>query len=378
MTMLPCQQFYDVLVERGITFFTGVPDSFLKNFLACIEDNAEYGKHIVTANEGSAVALAAGYHLATGKIAAVYMQNSGQGNATNPLTSLADKVVYGIPILLLVGWRGEPGEKDEPQHIKDGQITLRLLEVLGIPYEVLPHDEKAAEKSIEKAIAMMKSISSPYALVVRNSTFEQYIPARSETKPQYELSREIALKYVVDALDDRDVVVSTTGKLSRELFEYREALRHGHERDFLTVGSMGHASQIALGIALQKPERMVYCLDGDGALIMHMGHAATIGTMQPKNFKHIIFNNGAHDSVGGQQTAAFNIDIPSIAKACGYLTAWRAKTANEIKEKMGLIKSLDGPALMEIRVAKGARKDLGRPRSTPIENKKAFMEFLSE
>jgi len=375
--MINCEEFYNLLKEKGVDFFTGVPDSLLKDFNAYIMDNAALENHIITANEGNSIAFAAGYYLATGKIGLVYMQNAGQGNAVNPLTSLADPDVYSIPMLLLIGWRGEPGKKDEPQHVKQGKVTLGLLDTLGIEYEILPDDIEDAKKSIEKAITIAKERSAPYALVVRKGTFEPY-ELKNKIQTSYELNREGAIKLVTDQLDARDVVISTTGKTSRELFEYREELGHDHSRDFLTVGSMGHSSQIALGIALSKPNRQVYCFDGDGAVIMHMGALAIIGSQSPKNFKHIVLNNGAHDSVGGQPTAGFDIDIPAIAKACGYKEAWTAEKTEEIKEKTKLLKGSEGPALLEIKINKGARKDLGRPTTTPIENKKAFMDNLKE
>ncbi len=375
--MINCKELYNLLTSNGIDFFTGVPDSLLKDFCAYVTDNCDSKKNIITANEGGAIALASGYHLATGKIGLVYMQNSGEGNAVNPLTSLADPEVYSIPLLMLIGWRGEPGKKDEPQHIKQGKVTLPLLETLGIPFEVLPDSLENAQKSLQKAIASIKEKNMPYALVIRKGTFEPY-KSNSTVTTNFALDRENALKLVVDQLDEKDIIVSTTGKTSRELFEYRELLKQDHNKEFLTVGSMGHSSQIALGIALQKPQRQVYCFDGDGAVIMHMGSLAIIAQLKPANFKHIIFNNGVHDSVGGQPTAGFNIDIPGIAKANGYALTLKAETAEEIIQGMKSMKDAQGPVLLEIKVNKGSRKDLGRPTTTPIENKNAFMQFLKE
>ncbi len=371
--MINCKAFYGCLVKNGIDFFTGVPDSLLKDFNAYIMDNAERQKHIIAANEGNAIALAAGHYLATGKFGLVYMQNSGLGNAINPLTSLADKEVYSIPMLLLIGWRAEPGVKDEPQHVKMGKITLGLLETLKIHYTVLNDNY---EEIIKNAVTHMKNEKSPYAIVVKKGVFEEY-KLQNKKHTNYELNREEAIKIIVPLLNENDIVVSTTGKASRELFELREATGQGHEKDFLTVGSMGHSSSIALGIALEKPDRIVYCFDGDGAVIMHMGALSIIGQFKPKNFKHIIFNNFAHDSVGGQPTAAFNIDIPSIAKANGYADAFSAETKEEIIDKTSKIKAMNGPVMLEIKVNKGARKDLGRPTRTPIENKEDFMGFLT-
>ncbi|HLD72122.1 MAG TPA: phosphonopyruvate decarboxylase [Candidatus Nanoarchaeia archaeon] len=379
--MIKCKEFFGLLQEEEIRFYAGVPDSLLKSFCAYLTDHTSEKEHIIAANEGNAIALACGYHLATGKIGLVYMQNAGEGNAVNPLLSLADSEVYSIPLLMLIGWRGEPEKHDEPQHVKQGKVTLELLEAMKIPYEILPDSWEGAKSSLGKVVGYMAKHQTPYALVIRKGTFEEYkmqkLTEDKLTENIYSLSREEALKQVVDALSSDDLIVSTTGMLSRELFEYREALQQGHERDFLTVGSMGHSSSIALGLALEKPERNIYCFDGDGAALMHLGAQAIIGKLSPQNFRHLIFNNGAHDSVGGQPTAAFNCDFPAIAKACGYKQAWRADTKEELEEKLRLLQESSGPGLLEIRLKGGNRKDLGRPTTTPIENKRSFMRFLS-
>ena len=370
--MIHPKDFYDCLTKNGIEFFTGVPDSLLKDFCAYITDNTPKEKNIIAANEGNAIALAAGYYLATGKFGIVYMQNSGLGNAVNPLASLADQDVYSIPMLLLIGWRGEPNAKDEPQHVKMGKITLGLLDTLKIPYRILDDD---FETILKEAKHSMERNKAPFAIVAKKGAFEEY-KLKNKQETNYELNREEAIRTIVPLLSDNDLIVSTTGMASRELFEFREKNKQGHEKDFLTVGSMGHSSSIALGIALEKPDRQIYCFDGDGALIMHMGSLAIIGQLKPRNFKHIVFNNFAHDSVGGQPTASFNTDISEIAKANGYAEAFSAQTKNEIEGIMHKIKKMDGPVLLEIKVNKGHRKDLGRPTTTPIQNKDAFMEFL--
>ncbi len=380
--MINCKEIFDYLQHRGIGFYAGVPDSLLKDFCAYLTDHADKNNHVIAANEGNAIAMATGYHLATNKFGLVYMQNSGEGNAINPLISLADPEVYSIPLLLMIGWRGEPGKHDEPQHVKQGKITLNLLDTMNIPYEILPDSMDSAKATLETTLAHLKDKKSPCALVIKKDTFEPYklqnLVAANNGDYHYSLSREEALKLVINHLKESEVVVSTTGMLSRELFEYRERLNQGHHRDFLTVGSMGHSSSIALGIALSKPDRQVYCLDGDGAALMHMGSMGIIGQKHPHNFKHLIFNNGAHDSVGGQPTAGFEVDLKEIAKACGYNLSLRAENKKELEEKMLLLKQSEGPSLLEIRVSKGNRKDLGRPTTTPIQNKDAFMTFLSE
>lgn len=374
--MIDCKAYFDLLARSKIEFFAGVPDSLLEEFCAYATDHAGRDLDVIAANEGAAVALAAGHYLATGRLGMVYMQNSGLGNAINPLTSLVDPEIYGIPMVLLVGWRGEPGRPDEPQHVKQGRVTLPTLEALGISHEIHPETLEAAGAAVERAVAHAEGTSSPYALVVRAGTFGPYQP-QQESPKAYEMRREQAVIGVAENLADDDVLVSTTGKTSRELFEHRAASGAGHARDFLTVGSMGHASQIALGIALARPGRQVFCLDGDGALIMHMGAMATIGTRGPANFKHIVINNGAHDSVGGQATAGYGIDVPAIASACGYRAARRIERRDELAPAVLWLRDAPGPALLEIMTRKGARPDLGRPTIAPGENKRAFMKNLS-
>lgn len=374
--MISPKFFVDRLSKNGISFFAGVPDSLLKNVCAYITDNIDSNHNVITANEGAAIGLAAGYHLATGKVGCVYMQNSGEGNTINPLASLTDKEVYNIPVLLVIGWRGRPGVHDEPQHVKQGKITTGLLNVMGINYEVLSKEEDVAAKQIDKAIKAVKA-GDVFAIVIEKDTFDSYT-LQNTVNNQYELGREEAIKLVSGAIGNNAIIVSTTGMISRELFEYREEMRQGHERDFLTVGSMGHASQIALGIALEKPQRRIYCFDGDGAAIMHMGSMAIVASKQPKNYIHFVFNNGAHDSVGGQPTVGHQIDLPAIAKAVGYKGAIMVDSKESLMAVLKNVIDMEGPVMIEIRVRKGNRKDLGRPTTTPIENKEALMIELQK
>lgn len=373
--MISPKFFIDTLGSYGINFFAGVPDSLLKNICAYIADNMDARHNVIAANEGAAVGLAAGYHLATGKIGVVYMQNSGEGNIINPLASLTDKEVYNIPVLLLIGWRGRPGVHDEPQHVKQGKVTTGILNTMGVNYDVLSKDEDKAAKQIAKAVSTMKETGEVYALVIEKDTFEDY-KLQSVEKNDLTMSREEAIQTVAAALGPKDVIVSTTGMISRELFEYRAQKREGHERDFLTVGSMGHASQIALGIAMEKDDRKVWCFDGDGATIMHMGSMAIVASKSPTNYVHVVFNNGAHDSVGGQPTVGLKIDIPAVARAVGYRDALSADSRESLDDALVKLRNLEGPVLLEVKVKKGNRKDLGRPTTTPIENKNALMEFL--
>jgi len=373
--MIENEKLFDSLKNSGIDFFCGVPDSLLKDFCAYLTDNTTSKEHIITANEGAAVALASGYHLATQKVPFVYLQNSGLGNTINPLLSLADPEVYSIPMVMMVGWRGEPGVPDEPQHLKQGRVQNSILDAIEMPYFELNDGISNVSEFVSKTVAKAKEINGPVAIVVSKNTFEPYTIIDDKVS-KYTLTREEAISFVLDKLSSDDIVVSTTGKPSREVYEYRVNNSEGHQNDFLTVGSMGHSSQIALGIAMNC-KRTVFCLDGDGSVIMHMGSISIIGTNAPANFKHIVLNNGAHDSVGGQPTVGFEISIPDVAKACGYQHVFSASSTGELNNYFERFLQVNGPALFEIRVKKGARKDLGRPGTTPVENKIELMKLLN-
>jgi phosphonopyruvate decarboxylase len=375
--MLNPNTFIETLQKHDINFFTGIPDSLLKSICAYLQDNISAENNIITANEGAAVGLASGYYLSTGEIPLVYMQNSGLGNIVNPLLSLTDKEVYNIPFLMLIGWRGEPNVKDEPQHVKQGKITIPLLETLCVKNEILSQEQSNFELQLKKALSHISATKEPFAFIVRKNTFEEY--QLKKTKQNNNLmNREEAIKLTVDSIEKDAVIVSTTGMISRELYEYRESRNEGHEKDFLTVGSMGHASQIAFGIALQNKKRKIYCFDGDGSVLMHMGAIPVIASLKPHNFTHIVFNNGAHDSVGGQPTVGFNIQFPELALSCGYNYAYSVSTQDALRKVLIALKEKKGTVFIEIKVKKGARKNLGRPKNTPVENKIAFMNFLKE
>ena len=397
--MIDVEKFVGAMKSVGVDFFTGVPDSLLKSFCAYVTDTCS-DNHVIAANEGGAVGLAAGHYLATGKPALVYMQNSGQGNAVNPLASLADPDVYSIPMVLLVGWRGEPGVKDEPQHVKQGKVTVSLFETLGIPTEILPDDDESAAKVTRKMVEKAKTESRPVALIVRKGLFAEY-KLQNKDADISDVRREDVIEGVLRALPKNAVVVSTTGMISREVYETRGRLGQGHESDFLTVGSMGHASMIALGIAKAHPERKVYCIDGDGASIMQMGNMAIVGQSGCGNLTHIVLNNSAHDSVGGQPTVGGKIDFEKIAEKLGYnvlqspqdqFVVGRTIGVDEIASGMEWLVLLEeqseqykpeyydefpkNPNFILFRVAKGARKDLGRPKEPPQVNKALFMKTL--
>ena len=373
--MICAQTLVDELEQRSLLFFVGVPDSLLQPLCSVLEALPP-DRHCITANEGNAVGLAAGYFLATRSPGVVYLQNSGLGNAVNPLLSLADPDVYAIPMLLIIGWRGRPGTPDEPQHAKQGRVTLESLEAMEIPTFIMDADSNVPSL-LDSACQAMAIRSGPAALVVCKDAL---LPMRADgriSEERYSLGREASLHRVISRLPDEAAIISTTGHISRELYEYRQATLYT-ARDFLTVGSMGHASSIGLGVALAQPDRKVVCLDGDGALLMHLGALPIIGAQQVKNMIHIVFNNGAHDSVGGQPTAGFSCDFRRIALDSGYALAYYAETIEEIDAALKEALCSNGPAFLEIRVRRGARKDLGRPQTSPRYNRDAFMAHMEK
>ena len=374
--MINAKAIFNLLRAKGIRLFTGVPDSLLKDFCAYITDHATDEEHVITANEGNAIALAVGHFLGSGQPALVYMQNSGIGNAINPLLSLADREVYSIPMLLMIGWRGEPGVKDEPQHVKQGRIMPELLDAMELPWYLIDADTTDPAVVIAQAAGRMRETMAPVVLLVCKGAFEKY-SLQKETVTSFSMNREAAIKCIVDLLDGEEVVVSATGMTSRELYEYRGARGDRHSNDFLTVGSMGHTASIAMGIAIAQPARRVICLDGDGSVIMHMGALAIIGQSGLSNLVHVVINNGSHDSVGGQPTVGLGIDLVRIAEACGYKHANSVSQPEALKEAFTELIDSQGPVLLEIRVSKGARPDLGRPKNSPIENRDALMRHLN-
>lgn len=351
--MLDQRRVFETLEKHGITFFTGVPDSYLNGFcnylLGSLRD-----KNVTAANEGNAVAIAAGHYIATRRIALVYMQNSGEGNAVNPLASLADKNVYSVPMILLIGWRGMGDtEPDHPQHKLQGEITASLLDLLRIPYTVLDDDNADFEKAVEKASEYCAKERGAYALIAPKGVMAD--PEKpNNTDDVYPMSREEAIEVILDNMPGDTVYSATTGRATRELFFLREKRGEEKTHDYLNVGSMGHASSVALGIALAKPDRHVVVLDGDSAAIMHLGALATIGSANAPNLMHVILNNGAHESVGGQPSAGHLIDLTSVASACGYMTTGRAVTnREELISAIGSLRDCGRPSFIDCRIHKG-------------------------
>lgn len=366
------QALIDLLLKHQHTFITGVPDSVFKDFIIAANQDDRF-EHVITNNEGESCSLAAGYHLATNKVPMVYLQNSGLGNAINPLTSLLDQYIYEIPCLLFVGWRAVPGEKDEPQHKRMGEITPDLLTLLGIPHAIFDPDLAAMENIFEQAQQHFKAHRSPFAILFPRKAIVAEKAAATEV-PEDALLRERLLEVMVERSRDDDVFVTTTGKTSRELYEIRERLGQDHSHDFLTVGSMGCAATIALGIAMQRPDKRIILVDGDGACLMRMEALATIGYVQPNNLIHVLVDNNAYESTGSQQTLSSYIDIPMIAKACRYRDSVVVDDLESFKKAFDDFDQ--GPVMLWVKSFPYSRPDLGRPKTTPLENKEAFMEQL--
>lgn len=359
-------------------FFAGVPDSQLKSLCDYLMNR--YGidpkHHIIAANEGNCAAIAAGYHLATGRVPVVYMQNSGEGNVINPIASLLNEKVYAIPMIFIIGWRGEPGIHDEPQHVYQGIVTQILMNDMSVETFVIGKD--TSEEEVRDVMSHFKKVlgnGGQVAFIIRKGALEYDLKVKY--KNAYKLNREEVIRHIL-TFTGKDSVVSTTGKISRELFEIRTQNEEDHGTDFLTVGSMGHCSSIALGIALNKPEKKIWCLDGDGAVLMHMGAMAVIGANSPSNFVHIVINNEAHETVGGMYTVAKSMDLVSVSRACGYEEAVCVSSLEDLDDALKNARKNDKLTFIEVKCQIGSRKDLGRPTISALDNKKNFMNTLND
>lgn len=360
----------------GADFYTGVPDSQLKALCDYLMNTfgIDSRRHIIAANEGNCTALAAGYHLATGKVPVVYMQNSGEGNIINPLASLLNEKVYAVPMIFIIGWRGEPGLHDEPQHIYQGEVTVKLMEDMGVATFIIGKDTTGDElKAAMDSFNDVLSQGRQAAFIIRKGALEY--GEKAVYKNENTMKREEIIRQIVK-VSGEDPIVSTTGKASRELFETRVSNNQSHKYDFLTVGSMGHSSSIALGVALNQPDKKIWCIDGDGAVLMHMGAMAVIGANSPENLVHVVINNGAHETVGGMPTVASKLDLVAAAKACGYPYAVSVNNFDDLEKELNYVKSISKLSLIEVKSSIGARADLGRPTTAAIENKESFMNYL--
>ena len=372
--MIDPADFFNILKNNNINFYSGVPDSLLKNFCAYVTENCSKNEHIISANEGNAIGIAAGKNISTGEKTVVYLQNSGLGNIVNPIMSLCHKDVYGIPLVLIIGWRGEPGLKDEPQHNTQGRKTIDFLKAMDIPFLELDKENKRYEKELNSFFKKNENNNHPIAILVRKNTFSKYSIKSIVSKDitSMEMTRGNALRIILDNSPKNNLYIATTGKLGRELYHIRDEENQSHQHDFLNIGSMGHVSSIALGIALGSQNRKIICLDGDGSLLMHMGSMAIIGDLKNNNFGHIVFNNGKHDSVGGQPTVAFDINIPNMAKSLNYNWAKSVSTKENLIKILKELRYLNGPWLLEIIIKAGDIDNLGRPKLTPANSLKLF------
>lgn len=375
--MIPPLRFLEVLKEQEIEFFSGVPDSLMKDFIFAVSNTCNSANHIVASNEGSAIGHAIGYFLGNGKIAAVYMQNSGIGNAYNPIISLADHAVYGIPMVLIIGWRGEldgSGAQvaDEPQHKKQGQITLNTLNAMGVPYRIVDTNSCNWQGPIVDIIKVAKDRTCPVAIVFKKNSFTKFEKPSERPNQGTMMSREQAIESIVKSSSEKDIFIASTGMISRELFEIRAKNNMPHKTDFLTVGGMGHSSQIAVSVAKLVPDERVVCLDGDGSLLMHCGGMAECANTP--NLIHVVLNNGAHDSVGGQPTKGFDVNFQKIAEGFGYDKVAEASADETIKRAITDVGH--GSRFLEVKCSMGNRKDLGRPTTPPKQNMDDFMSFI--
>lgn len=377
--MIDLKLFHERLQSSGVGFMTGVPDTLLNDFCLFAETSSKKEQHVIAANEGNAIAIAAGYHLSTGSVPLVYMQNSGLGNATNPLLSLTNKDVYAIPMVLLIGWRGNPEINDWAQHKKQGELTPVFLDDMDIPYRILEDHTKNSVKSAEWAVTTAKKLSSPVALLVKKGVLEKGVKETDSTENLYNMSREEAIEAVLESMPPDSIFVATTGRATRELYELRRLRGEAHANDFLNVGAMGHASSIAAGIALAKKNRPVVCLDGDAAAIMHLGALTTSGMLQPANLIHLLLNNGAHESVGGQPSAGFSVNFTGMAKSAGYYTPESSvHTKKALKEAIRKLLNNGGPVFIDARIKTGIKEHLPPLKINHVELKNTFMSYLKQ
>ena len=363
------------LKEIGVTFFTGVPDSLLNDFCLALESLCG-NNNIIAANEGNAIGIAAGHYIATGNIPVVYMQNSGIGNAMNPLILLAHKNVYSIPMILVIGWRGDPSVKDHMQHKKQGELTTVLMDDMDIPYKILDNEDTVFD-NFKWAVDESSKLQSPVALIAKKG-----ILSKSKKENPYPdegdmMNREDAMDVVFDHMPDDTIYYATTGRATRELHEMFVKRGIQPDREYLNVGSMGHNSSVALGVAMALPNRHHVCFDGDAAAIMHLGALPIIGKAHPKHFMHIVLNNGVHESVGGQISAGFNVNLTDIAKASGYSTPVGCiESAQDLRDAVVSLKDVEGPVFIEVKIRKGIRSKIPALKVDLIKSREDLMNLL--
>lgn len=373
--MVNQKELFEALYDMGVDFFTGVPDSLLNNFCLYMVQNIPDGQHVMAANEGNAIGIAAGHYMATGKIPVVYMQNSGIGNATNPLLSLTHDCVYGIPMVLVIGWRGDPAISDHAQHRKQGELTPVLMKDMDIPYEILDSDDTVIEK-FAWAVAKAKEISSPVALIAKKAILTEKV--KKQVYPESKLmNREEAVSAVVEVLGSDAIYLGTTGRATREVHEQLKAHGVGEGYEFQNVGSMGHVSSVGLGLALARPDRKVVVFDGDAAVVMHMGALATNCRYKAGNLIHIVLNNGVNESVGGQPSAGYVVNLTEVATACGYRTPGHAvETREELQRIICDFDKGEMPLFVDVHVRQGIRSDMPKLNIDHKAQKDALMKNL--
>lgn len=376
--MIRCGTFLSAARERGFRLWSGVPCSYLDPLINAVIDSDDL-RYVAAANEGDAVAIAAGAELGGVRSVALF-QNSGLGNAVNPLTSLTH--TFRLPVLLIPTLRGEPGgAPDEPQHTLMGEITVPLLELMRIAWEHFPEEDAGVAPALDRALGHMTEHRRPYALVMRKGAVEPragssplavHAPPRivsAGTGAEPTLTRTEALRTVQAGVRASDVVLATTGYTGRELFACDD-----RASQLYMVGSMGCASSLGLGLALARPERRVLVLDGDGALLMRMGALATVGHERPANLIHVVLDNAVHESTGGQSTVSRSLDLCSVAHGCGYPTATRADTADALTDLLASERA--GPTFVHVPLRPGTPADLPRPTLAPHAVAERLRTFL--
>ena len=364
--MIKVDALINLLKKNNTNFFTGVPDSVLKELSSYLKNKRN---HIIATNEGAAVSIGIGHYLSTKKIPCIYMQNSGLSNALNPLISIAHKKVYSIPLILVIGWRGSPRIKDEPQHNVKGKITQQLLKLLNIKYTVLKSNKDFAK--FDKQIKYAKKSKSIVACLIERGTLQKIIKSNSK-KDFYNLDKEFFLKKLLEELPSKSKVIASTGYNSRELMYLRKKFNFNNSKDFYMVGGMGHTSSVALGFSLSSKNK-TFCIDGDGSFLMHLGSIMTAGNFANKNFKYILLNNNTHDSVGGQSTNADNIDFDRLSKSLGFKKFYSIKKKQNLRKIIKNFIKINSPSFLEVKVTNSKIKKLPRPDDL-IKIKNQFMK----
>ena len=366
--MIKIDSLINVLKKNDINFFTGIPDSILIELSRFLQ-NKNKRKHIRATSEGSAISIGIGHYLSTKQVPCIYMQNSGLSNALNPLISITSKKVYNIPLVLIIGWRGSPRVKDEPQHNVKGKITESILKLLNIKYTIVRSGNDLSQ--FNKIVKNAKKNNNIAACLIEQGTIKK-IKKTYNKKNFYKLNKELFLKTLLETLEKNSKVISSTGYNSRELMYLRNKYKLINTKDFYMVGGMGHTASVALGYSLSTKKKTI-CIDGDGSFLMHLGSIKTAGTFANNNFKYILLNNNSHDSVGGQNTYANNIDFEKLSKSLGFKKFYKIKNNKNLKQNIKRFLKGNNLNFLEVKITNSKIKNLPRPNDL-IKIKNLFMK----